>query len=197
MSEEKNIAALISLLDDSDKEVYEHVFDKLASFGPSVIPTLENAWSDSFNPTLHERLEELIHKIQFEVLLDDFNKWHSSSKRNLVDGAILLSRYQFPELDETQIRQQLERIKQDVWLELSYNLTPIEQINVFNQVIYGIHSFSANVSNLKDPRHFCLNYVLETKKGNSLSMGILYLIIAQMVDLPVFGVNLPRHFILA
>ncbi|MBN2174815.1 MAG: transglutaminase family protein, partial [Bacteroidales bacterium] len=41
------------------------------------------------------------------------------------------------------------------------------------------------------------NNLLETKKGNHLSIGILYIVLAQKLNLPVFGVNLPQHFILA
>jgi regulator of sirC expression with transglutaminase-like and TPR domain len=35
------------------------------------------------------------------------------------------------------------------------------------------------------------------QSGNHLSLSVLYLIITQKLGLPVFGVNLPRHFILA
>jgi regulator of sirC expression with transglutaminase-like and TPR domain len=39
--------------------------------------------------------------------------------------------------------------------------------------------------------------VLETKKGNPISLAIIYLIITQKLGLPVYGVNLPKNFILA
>jgi regulator of sirC expression with transglutaminase-like and TPR domain len=38
---------------------------------------------------------------------------------------------------------------------------------------------------------------LETKKGSQTSLAIIYSIIAQKLDIPVYGVNLPQHFILA
>jgi len=66
--------ALIHLLDDPDQEVYQHVTDKLISLGTSVIPSLEDAWGNTFDPHLHNRLEELIHVIQFENLLNDLKK---------------------------------------------------------------------------------------------------------------------------
>ena len=39
--------------------------------------------------------------------------------------------------------------------------------------------------------------VLESRKGNPITLGILYSVIAQRIGLPVFGVNLPKNYILA
>ena len=41
-----------------------------------------------------------------------------------------------------------------------------------------------------------LNVVLETKKGNPISLCVIYLLIARKLKLPVFGVNLPNMFML-
>jgi regulator of sirC expression with transglutaminase-like and TPR domain len=38
---------------------------------------------------------------------------------------------------------------------------------------------------------------LDSKKGNPLSLCLIYSIIAQSLDLPIYGVNLPNHFVLA
>jgi regulator of sirC expression with transglutaminase-like and TPR domain len=42
-----------------------------------------------------------------------------------------------------------------------------------------------------------INTVLESKKGNPLSLCLIYSIVAQSLDMPVYGVNLPNHFVLA
>jgi regulator of sirC expression with transglutaminase-like and TPR domain len=39
--------------------------------------------------------------------------------------------------------------------------------------------------------------VLESKRGNPLSLSIIYAILAQKLAMPIYGVNLPQHFILA
>ena len=57
--------ALITLLDDNDKEVFSHVSDKLFSLGVEGIPMLESAWESSENQVIQTRLEDLINKIQF------------------------------------------------------------------------------------------------------------------------------------
>ena len=59
----REIKALISLLDDEDHEVIQHVEGKILSLGGNVIPFLETEWEESFNPILQRKLEELIHEL--------------------------------------------------------------------------------------------------------------------------------------
>ncbi|MBA2407232.1 MAG: hypothetical protein H0V65_04465, partial [Chitinophagales bacterium] len=100
---EKELSALINLLDDPDKEVYRHVTDRLIAFGTSIIPSLEDAWEKTFDPNLHYRLEELIHLIQFETLLKELKQWTNKDQGDLLEGAILISRYQYPDLSIAKI----------------------------------------------------------------------------------------------
>jgi len=37
---------------------------------------------------------------------------------------------------------------------------------------------------------------MEMKKGNQTALAIIYSVIAQKLDIPVYGINLPQHFIL-
>jgi len=41
------------------------------------------------------------------------------------------------------------------------------------------------------------NKVLDTKKGNAMSNGILYLVLCDLLDIPIRAVPIPRQFILA
>ena len=192
--EHKELNALISLLDDPDKEVFSHVSVKLMSFGSRIIPTLENAWEGSFDPMLQERIESIIHRIQFDNLTHEFNKWANTNSDDLLEGACLVAQYQFPDFDKKKLKDDLDRIKRTIWLELSHHLTPIEQINIFNHVLYTILEFSPKASS----RNFFIHKAVENKSGNGLMMGVLYLIIVRDLDIPVYGVSLPNNrFILA
>lgn len=39
--------------------------------------------------------------------------------------------------------------------------------------------------------------MLDTQKGSATALGILYISIAQSMDIPIFGVDLHHHFVLA
>jgi regulator of sirC expression with transglutaminase-like and TPR domain len=41
-----------------------------------------------------------------------------------------------------------------------------------------------------------LNIVIDLKKGNPISLCVIYLLVAQKLNLPIWGVNLPNLFIL-
>ena len=191
------LTALITLLDDPDEEVYRHVTDKLIAFGSSIIPSLEEAWEKTFDPNLHYRLEELIHIIQFETLLKDVKRWARKKSDDLLQGALLVSRYQYPDLNPAPIISKIERLSKEIWLEMNYNLTPLEQVNVFNHVFYTLNGFSPNTSNINDPQNSYLNILLETRKGNPVSLSVLYLILAAKIKMPAYGINLPQHFVLS
>lgn len=189
--------ALIHLLDDPDGEVYRHVTDKLISLGTSVIPTLESAWERTFDPVLHSRLEELIHTIQFETILRDLRKWASKKSPTLLDGMLIVSRYQYPDQAAAKINDTIERLADQIAMEMSYHLPPLEQVNIFNHVLFSLNGFSGNTQNIHDPQNHFLKYVLESRKGNPVSLSILYLILAEQVKMPVYGITLPQHFVVS
>ncbi len=71
----KELEALIKLLDDSDTEIYKHVEDRLLSMGSEVVPALEKTWESTLDLVLQQRIEELIHKIQFNAVKFELQTW--------------------------------------------------------------------------------------------------------------------------
>jgi regulator of sirC expression with transglutaminase-like and TPR domain len=197
MIDPKEINSLIRLLDDPDREIFEHIHNKLISYGGEVIEYLESAWEQAFDPIQQERIANLVHEIQFGIVKEDLKLWYQGGAFDLLQGVLTINKYQYPDLDEQKMINQIEAIKRDIWLQLIYDSSPAEQVKLINHVFYNIHGFSGNTSNHQDPQNSYLNQVLETKKGNQISLAIIYSIIAQKLDIPVYGVNLPQHFILA
>jgi regulator of sirC expression with transglutaminase-like and TPR domain len=191
------VNSLIRLLDDPDNEIYDHVHEKLLGYGSEVIAYLETAFEQAFDAVQQERIANLVHEIQFGSLKTDLQLWHQSGAFDLLQGILIINRYQYPDLDEQRVINQVESIKRDIWIQMMNEASPKEQIKLINHVFYNIYGFSGNTSNHLDPQNSYLSQVLETKKGNQISLAIIYSIIAQKLDVPVYGVNLPQHFILA
>lgn len=197
MQEKQQLISLIQLLDDPDDKVFEQVRSALLALGEDAIPNLEEAWeSNLFGQVFQQRIEQLIHEIQFEALLKDLSLWAEGGASNLLDGVIIINRYQYPDFDQEAMLKMLEQIQQDIWIELNTNLTAFEQVKVINHILFEIYGFAGNTSDYHSPKNSFLSVVLETKKGNPLSLSLIYSIIAQNLDLPIYGVNLPKHFIL-
>ena len=193
----KEVIALITLLDDPDEVIYSQVKDRFVILGPPAIPHLETAWENSFDAIMQKRIEIIIHTIQFEILQKALKKWALEEQEDLLKGILILSRYQYPDLNETKIRKDLGQIKQDVWLELNDDLTAIEKVKVLNHILFEVHQFSGNITNYHAPQNSFINNVLESKKGNPLMLSVLYMLICKELNIPIYGINLPQHFVLA
>ena len=192
-----DLDALISLLDDPDAEAFRHVSEKISALGPLAVPSLESAWLNAFDPVMQERIEDLVHRIQFDNLYVKLREWACSEAKDLLTGYFLVSRFQYPDLREEVFRKQLDKIRRDIWLELNNKLTPLEKINVLNHFLFSIEKFTGLAHNPYSAESFYLNNVLESKAGTPLSLGLLYLLLAEELKLPLQGVDLPRHFILS
>ena len=195
---EKNaLAALITLLDDPDEKTYALIQEKIFSFGMDAVPHLEKALENTFDHVIQKRIEIMIRKLYRENIHFDFLNWLNLGSSDLLKGFVLVTKTQYPDLDEEKLFQQIEEIRMDIWLELNDNLTALENVKVLNHLIYDVHHFDGNKINPAAPQNAYLNSLLETRKGSPLSLGMLYIILAHKLGLPVYGVNLPQHFILA
>ena len=197
MINNKELESLIKLLDDPDEEIAQHVEHKLLSYGNEVIEYLESAWEQSFDAVLQERIENLVHKIQYQSVKKELELWYHGGSFDLLQGVIIINKYQYPDMDPLKIINQIEEIKREIWLQMIYDLSAIEKVKIINHVLYSIYNFSGNTTNHQDPQNSYISQVLESKKGNQISLAIIYSIIAQKLDIPIYGVNLPQHFILA
>ena len=192
------VTALISLLDDPDENVFDHIKVELESYGKDVIPLLEDAWEhQSFGVLYQSRIENIVHNIQFELVKHSLADWIESSEKDLLDACIIIAQYQYPDLDKAAIYSYFAKLEKDIWIELNDGLTALEKLKIMNHIIFDVHDFKGNTSNYHSPDNSFINRVIEFKKGNPISLSIVYLILAKRLQLPIHGVNLPRHFILA
>jgi len=197
MHETKEINALFHLLDDPDQEVYDTVASKILLFGKDIIPNLEHLWENTVDESIQERIEQVIHRVHYKDLQTAVQQWGNAESPDLLQGAILVARYQFPDMLSNSVLTEIERIKRNIWLELNNYLTPLEQINVLNSMIYNYFGLKGEEVAYVRKNQFFINQVIESKKGNPLTNGIVYQSLCAMLDLPVYAVNIPRQFILA
>ncbi len=193
----KEVIALITLLDDPDDGIYSEVKNRFIILGPPAIPHLETAWENSFDALMQKRIEGIIHTIQFKALQNALKYWAENEQDDLFKGCSIIARYQYPDLDENKLRKQLHQIKQDVWLELHDDLTAIEKVKIINHIMFEVHQFGGNITNYHAPQNSFINVVLETKKGNPVMLSVIYALVCKELGIPVYGVNLPQHFVLA
>ena len=196
-AQQNELLALIQLMDEPDENFYRQIKSRILSYGKLAIPFLDEAWSHNLQALPQKRIENLLHHLQFESVSNELSDWYAFGAGNLLLGYLLVSKYQYPGLDENAVRKELNKIKKEIWLELNHDLTALEKVKVFNKILFDVNHFEGDRKNFYSPLNSYINNVLESHKGNPLALAMIYIILANMVDVPVYGVNLPEHFILA
>ena len=198
MEEKKAILALIQLLEDPDENIFHHVYQQLLAYGKKVIPILETSWElDVKNIEHQHRIEQLIHEIQFTETQTKLINWKKTEEKDLIEAWIIITNWKYPGINKEIIKDKIDAIKQDVWLEINEQQTAYEKVKILNKIFFNYYKFKGNNQNYHSPLNSYLNTVLETKQGNPLSLSIIYSYIAQKLNIPIYGVNLPNHFVLA
>lgn len=197
MEETKEISALFHLIDDPDADVFTSVSDRIVSYGRGIIPNLENLWENTISEEVQLRIELLIHKLHYRDLTEDFERWKSSSYQDLLTACMLVAKFQYPEMAAAPVLGDVEKLRRNIWLELNNYLTPLEQVNVLTSILYNYYGLKGTEVGYQHPEEFLINKVLETKRGNAIANGILYLLLAELLDIPVKAINIPKQFILA
>jgi regulator of sirC expression with transglutaminase-like and TPR domain len=193
----KELNALMNLLDEPNEDIFRAIRDRIFAHGKVAVPVLEHTWENTFDPMIQHRIEDLIHQIQFENLKKELHDWAQFGHHDLLQGALMVSKFQYPDLDENTVIKKVGQMSQDLWLELNHNLTGLEKVKVINHILFDTHKLAGNVTNINAAENFFINNLLDSRKGSPLILGIIYISIAQGMKIPVYGVDLPRHFVLA
>jgi len=197
MEETREISALMTLIDDPDREVFDTVSNRIVSYGKNIIPNLEHLWENTPDETVQEKIEILIHRLHFQDLQEEFTNFSQSAGHDLLTGMQLVARYQYPDLVGTQVYQEVEKIRRNIWLELNSYLTALEQVNIINRIFFTYHKYKGVEVSYQHPEEFLINKVIETKRGNSIINGIIYQLLCHMLDIPVKVIKIPRQYLLA
>ena len=188
---------MVSLLDDPDPEIYRRVQQDLDALGVHAVAQLEELWIQTEEVKERRSLEMVIYRLRWNDIQCQLTAWLEGDRSDLLSALCIIARYQYPNLDEQAVRQTLQALRIEVWMGLNEQMTALEQVRHLNFVLFRVHKFRGNTDEYLNPNNNFINKVLETRKGNPLMIGLVYMLIAQKLDLPIFGVNLPQHFVLA
>jgi regulator of sirC expression with transglutaminase-like and TPR domain len=73
----------------------------------------------------------------------------------------------------------------------------LEKTTILNHFLFNINGFSINHKNIHSPQNCFLNQLLDTKRGNPISISVLYTIIARQLELPTQFIDFPRNPLIA
>jgi regulator of sirC expression with transglutaminase-like and TPR domain len=193
----EDLKAMISLLDDSDIEVVNIVENNIKNLGHEVIPILEKEWErNGLNPVLQKKIVDLVHALHLSNLSADLESWKNNNHTDLMTGLWLIAKYQYPDLKVETLNQEIKNIQMKVWINTQEKMHPNDMVKILNEVIFEQMKFEPNIKNFHSPSNSMFNLVLSQKKGNPVALSCLFILLAQRLDLPIYGVNLPNLFVL-
>jgi hypothetical protein len=185
--------SLIALLDDPDESVFNLVQEEILKEGIVLVDQLEHIWETSLDSLVQKRIELIIQKIQLTDTKEKIKDWANQKTLDLFEGFFLISRHHYPELKLKPIQVQLDKIKKDVWLEFRNSLTSLEKITILNHIFFDHYKFEINLMNPDSPQNCYINRILDLRKGNPVSIAIIYTLIARSLDLPVHYVDFQNN----
>ncbi|MBX2925864.1 MAG: transglutaminase family protein [Chitinophagaceae bacterium] len=193
----REISALMNLIDDPDTEVFDTVSNRIVSYGKHIIPNLEHLWENTPDEIVQEKIELLIHRLHFRDLQADVTQYAQAGCPDLMDGLLLVARYQYPDLVNNTVLQEIDRVRKNIWLEMSSYLTALEQVNIINRIFFSYHKYKGVEVSYQHPEEFLVNKAMETKRGNAVLSGVIYQHLCQLLDIPVKVIRIPRQYLLA
>ncbi len=193
---EKEYNAILTLLGDPDKVVYEQVKNRLLQENTNIIAKLEVSSHSSDNTFFNQRINEIIAEISFGNIYKSLQDWRNTANNDLLKGAYLVNKLRFNKLEYKDLHNEIEKIKNLLKYELIHNFTPLEQIRAINHILYKVLKFSGSFA-MRAKEHYFINKVLKTKKGSDISLAIIYLCVARRFGLPLYGIDMHQNFLLA
>ena len=112
----------------------------------------------------------------------------------LLEAAASIAQDEYPGLDVQQLLDEMDHLLARLKRRLGPDTPALERLRVLNQFFFADLGFGGNVNNYYAPENSYLNAVLHTRRGIPISLGVLWLELAQGVGLQVRGVAFPGHF---
>lgn len=197
MNASGEINALLNLIEDPDEEIFQSVKKRFIDFGKEAIPILQEHKEFNADEEQQKRIDHIISSISFCTLSNSIKEWKDNEDEEMLEAAAILSVYFNNEFDREEFLFEIEKLRKSIWLELNDYLTPLEEINVINRIIFGYYQYKGLETDYTQTKQFDLSQLIQDKKSNTYPLGALYLAMSQMLGIPVKPVALPKQNLLA
>ncbi len=190
------VRALISLLSDEDQKIVAMVWENLLHLGEGGLPYLEEV-SEHSDPRLRLRARHIASQIRTEILEKQFRELAAKDEGafDLEEALCVVARLEYPGLDTEDVSIQLEEMADALRPQMPRVAPPREKIDLLNQFLFRELGFKGNTKDYYDPDNSFINKVLERRLGIPLSLAAITILVGRRLGLPLYGVGLPKHFV--
>jgi len=190
------INALVRLLNDPDQGICDQVISKICDYDAAIIPFLQTEYDALVDSQAKERLYDVLEEMKQEQLHNSLQNWLVETPEDLLAGCLLIARYGFPNFDQGIIVNTIDAIVNEVEDRLPVT-GPKETIELMNDVILRKFGFEGNTVDYSHVDNSYINQVIKNRVGNPIMLSVIYILVAGRLEIPIYGINSPAHFLLA
>ena len=123
----------------------------------------------------------------------------SNTKPNLLENLLMVSKHWQPSLNLSILREEIERLTFLAKQRIKRHHKSEDIIQILRTLIHNTarYEYTDQVDENGVPvnsEELFLHGLLKTHKGYCMNLSLLYLILGQKLELPLYGVALPNHF---
>jgi regulator of sirC expression with transglutaminase-like and TPR domain len=116
---------------------------------------------------------------------------------DLPRAALLVAGEEYPDLDPEPYLARLDGLGAQLRERVAGETSPERQVAELNALLFGEEGFRGNTAAYYDPRNSYLNEVLDRRLGIPITLALVYVAVGRRAGLPLSGVGLPAHFVVA
>lgn len=193
----ERLLALLHLIDEPDEDIWANVRESIMKVGELALDDLKNTYENAFSDQIRERIEELIFELSLQKAVREIETWCKLGQKSLLSGTMILERVLNPFFSEENIREKLENIRFNIWLELSQGLSPLERIKVFNNILFHVNGFNRYLGSNPETLPPLLSQTIEHRSGGDFASSLIYLLLGMGTELPLKGFLLGKKLFLS
>lgn len=114
----------------------------------------------------------------------------------LFEAALSIAQDADPDLDLTEIQVAVDTFGAKLRQRLPSDASAVQKIRMLNHFFYNELGFAGNINDYYDPNNSYLHRVIATRRGIPISLAVIYMELANQIDLNVRGVSFPGHFLM-
>ncbi len=190
---DSELDALIHLLDDPSQDVQQAVHTRLSELGRAALPRFHHAQKNASEP-LRSRIAEAAHDLHVSLVVQAWSDLMGQPDPDLEHGAFLVALYRYHDLDIPAYRTLLDELAGQVRPRID-KAEGFERSETLTHFMFGELGYLGNHKEYYDPDNSYLNRVIDRRTGIPISLSIIYLSLAKRLGLPIYGVNMPAHFV--
>lgn len=193
---EREIRALITLLGDEDGNIKEIARKKLLEYGESASPLLKEAAFNDYEGRVRIEAQAILEELRLEALALQYRELSVSRTFNLEKGCFLLAQIEYPDLDVPLYVEKIDNLAREAQQRILGFRDARRRVQLINQFLFDEQGFRGNINAYYDPQNSYINRVIDRRLGIPISLSAIYLFIAERLNLPIFGIAMPGHFLL-